>query len=44
MDNFTLFVIVADVLMGIAFIALIVLDKPQKTAPIQPLKSGKKSA
>ena len=44
MDNFTLFVIVADVLMGIAFIPLIVLDKPQKTVPIQPLKSEKKSA
>jgi hypothetical protein len=45
MDNFTLFVIVADVLMCLAFIALMVFDKPQKPAPVEPLKSaGKKSA
>jgi hypothetical protein len=44
MDNFTLFVIVADVVMCLAFIALMVFDKPQTPAPIEPLKSGKKSA
>jgi hypothetical protein len=43
MDNFTLFVIAADVLMCLAFIALMVLDKPQKPAP-EPLKPGKKPA
>ena len=44
MDNFTLFVIVADVLMCLAFIALMVFDKPQKPVP-EPLKpAGKKSA
>jgi hypothetical protein len=45
MDNFTLFVIVADVLMCLAFIALMVFDKPQKPASAEPLKpAGKKSA
>jgi hypothetical protein len=44
MDNFTLFVIVTDTLMCLAFIALMVLDKPQKPAPVEPLKPGKKSA
>jgi hypothetical protein len=45
MDNFTLFVIIADVLMCLAFIGLMVFDKPQKTTPIEPLKpAGKRSA
>jgi len=45
MDNFTLFVIGADIFMCLAFIALMVLDKPQKPAPVEPLKSaGKKPA
>jgi len=45
MDNFTLFVIIADVVMCLAFIALMVFDKPARTAPIEPLKpAGKKSA
>jgi hypothetical protein len=44
MDNFTLFVIVADVLMCLAFIALMVFDKPQKPAAVDPLKPGRKSA
>jgi hypothetical protein len=44
MDNFTLFVVITDVLMCIAFVALMVLDKPPKTAPAEPLKPGKKSA
>jgi hypothetical protein len=45
MDNFTLFVIGADVFMCLAFIALMVLDKPQKPVPVLPLKpAGKKPA
>ena len=45
MDNFTLFVVATDILMCIAFVALMVLDKPPKTAPAEPLKpTGKKSA
>ncbi len=45
MDNFTLFVVAADVLMVVAFIALMVLDKPRKPAPVEPLKpAGKKTA
>ena len=45
MDNFTLFVIIADVVMCLAFVALIVFDKPSKTAPIEPVKpTGRKSA
>ena len=45
MDNFTLFVIVADVLMCLAFIALMVFDKPPQQKPLEPLKpAGKKSA
>jgi hypothetical protein len=45
MDNFTLFVVAADVVMVLAFIALMVLDKPRQTAPAEPLKpAGKKSA
>jgi hypothetical protein len=45
MDHFTLAVIVADVVMCAAFVALMVLDKPRPaTAPIEPLKSGKRPA
>ena len=45
MDNFTLFVVAADIVMCLAFIALMVLDKPQKPAPAEPLKpAGKKPA
>jgi len=45
MDNFTLFVVGADIVMVAAFIALMVLDKPQKPAPIEPVKpAGKKPA
>jgi len=45
MDNFTLFVIIADVAMGLAFVALIVLDKPAKAAPLEPVKpTGRKSS
>ena len=45
MDNFTLAVIVGDVAMCLAFIALIVFDKPRKLAPIEPVKpSGKRLA
>lgn len=44
MDNFTLFVVITDILMCLAFVALMVLDKP-KAAPVEPLKpTGKKSA
>jgi hypothetical protein len=44
MDNFTLFVIIADVIMCLAFVALMVFDKPQKPLTAEPLKPGKKSA
>jgi len=45
MDNFSIAVIVGDIVMCAAFIALMVLDKPSKPAPVEPLKSaGKKSA
>ena len=45
MDNFTLAVIVGDVVMCAAFVALMVLDKPRKLAPIEPVKSaGKRPA
>jgi hypothetical protein len=44
-DNFTLFVVAADVLMCLAFVALMILDKPRKPAPVAPLKpAGKKTA
>jgi hypothetical protein len=43
MDNFTLAVIVGDVIMTAAFVALIVFDKPPKRAPIEPVKqTGKR--
>jgi hypothetical protein len=45
MDNFTLAVVVADVLMALAFVALIVLDKPRPATAAEPLKpTGKRSA
>jgi hypothetical protein len=45
MDNFTIAVIAGDVAMCAAFIALMVLDKPRKLAPVQPPKpAGKRSA
>jgi hypothetical protein len=43
MDNFTLAVIVSDVVMIAAFVALIVLDKPSKRPAIEPVKqTGKR--
>jgi len=47
MDNFTLAVIVGDVAMCLAFIALIVFDKakPRQALPTEPVKpAGKRSA
>lgn len=45
MDNFTIAVIVGDVVMCAAFIALMVLDKPRKPVPVEPIKpAGKRSA
>jgi len=45
MDNFTIAVIVGDVVMCLAFIALMVFDKGQKPAPAEPAKpTGKRSA
>jgi hypothetical protein len=45
MDNFTLAVIVGDVAMCLAFIALMVFDKPRPVVPTEPVKSaGKRSA
>ena len=45
MDNFTLAVIVGDVLMCAAFVALMVMDKPRPVGPIEPLKpTGKRPA
>jgi hypothetical protein len=44
MDNFTLAVIVGDVLMGIAFVMIIVMDK-LKAKPTEPVKAtGKRLA
>jgi len=44
MDNFTIAVIVGDVIMCLAFVGLIVFDKPIKTSP-EPVKAtGKRSA
>jgi len=44
MDNFTIAVIVGDVVRGCAFVALLVLDKPQKKRPIaaEPVKPAGK--
>jgi len=45
MDNFTIAVIVGDVIMCLAFVALIVFDKPKNTPPAEPVKAtGKRSA
>ena len=45
MDNFTLAVLVGDVLVIISLIALIALDKgPHVIAPAEPSKPGKKTA
>jgi len=45
MDNFTIFVVAADVIMCLAFVALMVFDKPQKPTPVEPLKpAGRRSA
>jgi len=45
MDNFTIAVLVGDVLVVLILIALIVLDKgPRVTAPAEPSKPGKKTA
>ena len=46
MDNFTIAVIVGDIVMCVAFIALMVLDKGGKPAPpIEPVKTaGKRPA
>jgi hypothetical protein len=38
MDNFTIAVIVGDVAMCLAFIALMVFDKPRKP-PLEPVKT-----
>jgi hypothetical protein len=42
MDNFTLAVIVADVAILAAFLALIVLDKPRKIATEAGQSGGKR--
>ena len=43
MDNFTLAVIVGDIAMCLAFIALIVFDKPRRTVPAtEPVKPAGK--
>jgi hypothetical protein len=46
MDNFTLAVVIGDVVMVVAFILLMVLDKKTPALPvIEPVKStGKKPA
>jgi hypothetical protein len=45
MDNFTLAVVIGDIVMCVAFVVLMVLDKPRKPAPTEPLKAvGKRSA
>jgi hypothetical protein len=45
MDNFTLAVIISDILMTLAFVALIVLDKPRQPGPAEPVKvTGKRPA
>jgi hypothetical protein len=42
MDNFTLAVIVGDIFMCLAFIALIVFDKPRRAVPTEPAKAAGK--
>jgi hypothetical protein len=45
MDHFTLAVVIGDVVMCAAFVALMVLDKPRKPQTTEPLKAtGKRSA
>jgi hypothetical protein len=45
MDNFTLAVVVGDVVMVIAFILLMVLDKKETRPTIEPVKpAGKRPA
>ena len=46
MDSFTLAVVAGDIVMCLAFIALIVLDKKrQLAAPVEPVKpTGKRRA
>jgi hypothetical protein len=45
MDNFTIAVIVGDVIMCLAFVGLIVFDKPARPTSPQPVKAtGKRSA
>jgi hypothetical protein len=45
MDNFTIAVLVGDVLVVISLIALMIFDKPQPVAASpEPTKPGKKSA
>jgi hypothetical protein len=45
MDNFTLAVIVSDVVMIVGFLALILLDKPGAPVPAEPVKApGKRPA
>jgi hypothetical protein len=45
MDSFTLAVIVGDIVMCLAFVALIVLDKPRPASPVEPVKvTGKRPA
>jgi hypothetical protein len=42
MDNFTLAVVVGDVVMCLAFLVLIVFDHKKKPVPIEPVKPGGK--
>ena len=45
MDNFTLAVVVGDVVMVIAFVLLMVLDKKDAPRPMEPVKpAGKRPA
>jgi len=46
MDNFTLTIIIGDILVTVALIALIVMDKRKPAAPpVEPVKpAGKRTA
>ena len=45
MDSFTLSVVVADIVMALAFVALLVLDKKPRTDTTEPVKpAGKRLA
>jgi hypothetical protein len=45
MDSFTLSVVVADIVMALAFVALLVLDRKPKTNTTEPAKpAGKRLA